>query len=375
VRPVFSPEEQHFRDEVREFLVDWRDLDAYFVQGHRWERVKAFFRALGERGWLSLGWPREWGGLALPISYEYLLWDEVGHARAARNPLGPGIVAKTILRQGTDAQKRRWLEPIRTGDAHFSLGYSEPEAGSDLASLRCRAEPAPDGDGYVVTGQKCWQSYAQDMDHLWLLVRTGSQESRGEGLTLLIVDLDAPGVTVGPLPTLDGDQLNEIHLDHVPVPAERRVGPENGAWKIMAEALADERHIQFPPGRVRRDLEDVAAWVRARGLDDDPEVRRTLAELAVDALEVEVHALRVLDAMQKGRPGAVEAAASKIAHTLACQRIARAAFDWGGPEPLVHDSPVRILWLQSLWETIGGGTSEIMRGIVARQGLGLGGRR
>jgi len=373
VNPGFSDEEERFRGEVREFLADWSDLDAYFLQGHRWERVKAFFRAMGERGWLSLTWPVAWGGLAKPISWEYLLWDEVGRARAARNPLGPGIVAKTILRYGSDAQKREWLPRIRSGEAHFSLGYSEPEAGSDLASLRCRAERAE--GGYVVTGEKCWQSYAQDMDHLWLLVRTGSQESRGEGLTLLIVDLDAPGVTVGPLPTLDGDQLNEIRLDGVRVPEARRVGPENGAWKIMGEALADERHIQFPPGRVARDLEDVVAWVRDRGLDRDPTVRATLAELAVDALEVEVHALRVLDAMQKGRPGAVEAAASKISHTLVCQKIARAAFAWGGPEPLVAGSPVQILWLQSLWETIGGGTTEIMRSIVSRQELGLSGRR
>ena len=374
MNPGFSAEEERFRAEVREFLDDWRDLDAYFVQGHRWDRVQSFFRALGERGWLSLTWPVEWGGLARPIAYEYLLWDEVGHARATRNPLGPGIVAKTILRYGTDAQKKRWLPAIRSGDAHFSLGYSEPEAGSDLASLRCRAE-ATGGGGYRVTGEKCWQSYAQDMDYLWLLVRTGAPESRGEGLTLVIVDLDAEGVTLGPLPTLDGDQLNEIRLDAVEVAAERRVGPENGAWKIMAEALADERHIQFPPGRVKRDLADVTRWLHDRGLDGDPTVRRTLAALAVDALEVEVHALRVLDAMQKGRPGAVEAAASKIAHTLVCQKIARAAFEWGGPESLCVDSPVQILWLQSLWETIGGGTSEIMRSIVARQGLGLSGKR
>lgn len=373
MNPGFSPEEERFRDEVREFLADWSDLDAYFAQGRHWPRVRALLLAMGERGWLSLCWPREWGGLARPISHEYLLWNEVARARAARNPLGPGIVAKTLLRHGSDAQKRRFLPGIRSGELHFSLGYSEPEAGSDLASLRCRAER--DGAGYRVTGQKCWQSYAQDMDHLWLLVRTGSPESRGQGLSLLIVDLAAPGVTVGALPTLDGDQLNEIHLDGVRVAEDRRVGPEDGAWKIMSEALADERHIQFPPGRVARDLEEVSAWLHARGLDADPVVRARLAELAVVTLEVEMHALRVLDAMQKGRSGAVDAAASKIVHTLACQEIARAAFDQGGAEVLRAGSRIETLWLQSLWETIGGGTTEIMRGIVARQGLGLPARR
>jgi alkylation response protein AidB-like acyl-CoA dehydrogenase len=191
----------------------------------------------------------------------------------------------------------------------------------------------------------------------------------------LIVPLDAPGLTVSPLPTLDGDQLNEIHLDGVRVPEAQRVGPENGAWKIMGEALADERHIQFPPARVQRDLEEMAGFVRERGLEHDPRVRERQAELAVTALEVEMHALRVLDAMQRGRSGAVEAAASKVVHTRACQEIARWAFDLGGVASLCDDVRVGTLWRQSLWETIGGGTTEIMRGVVARQGLGLGGRR
>ena len=159
---AFSAEEEAFRVEVVEFLEDYRDLDGFFLQGLKWERVKALFRALGARGWLSLTWPRELGGEARPPSYEYILWDEVAYARAARTPLSVGIVAKTIIRYGSNEQKARWLPPVRSGELHFSLGYSEPEAGSDLASLRTRAERR--GDVYVVNGQKCWQSYAQDMD-------------------------------------------------------------------------------------------------------------------------------------------------------------------------------------------------------------------
>lgn len=372
MRFAFSAEEEAFRAEVVEFLADYRDLDAFFQQGHKWPQVREFFRAMGERGWLSLGWPREAGGAGAPPSREYILWDEVGYARAARNPLASGVVAKTIARYGTEAQRERWLPPIRSGELHFSLGYSEPEAGSDLASLRCRAERR--GDVYVVTGQKCWQSYAQDADQLWLLCRTGSQESRGRGLTLLIVDLTAPGVTVGPLPTLDGDQLNEVHLDGVEVPVDRRVGPEDGAWKLMSAALADERHIQFPPKRVRRDLEEVVSWARGQGLAGDANVRHTLGELAVQVEEVEVTGLRVLDAMQSGRPGVLEAAANKVIQTVVCQNIARAALDFGGPEALVTGSRVELLYRQSMWETIGGGTSEVMRSVVAKQALGLAGK-
>lgn len=368
----FSPEQEAFRAEVRAFLEPWADLDGFFGQGHKWERVAQLFREMGERGWLALSWPKEHGGLGRGPAWEYILWDEVAYARAARNPLSSGIVARSLVRCGSEEQKRRWLPPIRTGEIHFSLAYSEPEAGSDLASLRVRAER--DGEVYVVNGQKCWQSYAQDMDYFWLLARTGEPDSRSAGLSLFICDKNARGVEVRGLPTLDGDQLNEVFFEHVSVPASQRVGPENGAWSIMGEALADERHIQFPPGRVRRDLEEMVAWIEGAGLAGDPVVRRTLADLAVEVAEVEMHALLVLDAMQKGRPAVAEAAANKIVHTLVCQRIARAVVEFGGPAALVAGSRPELLWRQSMWETIGGGTSEIMRGVVAKNALKLGAR-
>lgn len=370
---AFSAEEEAFRAEVVAFLQDWRDVQGFYGQGRRWPRVKALFQALGERGWLALGWPVEEGGLGRSLACEYILWDEVAYVRAARNPLSAGIVARTLIRYGSREQKSRWLPDIKRGDLHFSLGYSEPEAGSDLASVRCRAERR--GDAYVIRGEKCWQSYAQDMDMLWLLARTGTQESRGAGLSLFVVPLAAAGVRVGALPTLDGDQLNEIHLDGVEVPLDWRIGPENGAWKIMAEALADERHIQFAPKRLQRDLEDLVDWVRANGRAGDPAVRSVLAELAARVRAAEVYGLLVLDAMQKGRAAGVESAANKVLHSVVSQEIARAAFDLAGPAALADDSPLNTLWRQSLWETIGGGTSEIMRGVVAKQGLGLSGRR
>jgi len=371
VRRLFGPEEEAFRREVCAFLADWSDLDAYLCHGPKWPRVAALFRALGERGWLSITWPKEHGGLGLAPSFEYLLWDEVAYARAARNPLAT-IVARTLLRAGSEAQRARWLPAIRAGVLHFALGYSEPEAGSDLAALHTRAERR--GDVYVVNGEKCWQSYAGHVDALWLLARTGEAGSRGGGLSLFIVDRTSPGLELTPLPTLDGDALYACRFEAVEVPVERRVGPEHGAWRLMAEALADERHIQFPAGRLRRDLDEVAAWLRATGRDRDPRVGRELAELAVRVLEAEVLALRVVELTQLGRSAVVEAAANKVFHTELCQEIAQHAFAWGGAESLVTGARVQQLWLQSLWETIGGGSSEVMRGVVAKQGLGLGGR-
>jgi alkylation response protein AidB-like acyl-CoA dehydrogenase len=371
VRRLFGPEEEAFRREVRAFAADWADLDAYLCHGPKWPRVAELFRALGERGWLSLAWPTQYRGLGLAPSYEYLLWDELAYARAARNPLAT-IVARTLLRAGSEAQRARWLPPIRAGEAHFALGYSEPEAGSDLASLRTRAVRR--GDVYVVSGEKCWQSYAGHVDHLWLLARTGEPGSRGGGLSLFIVDRASPGLTVTPLPTLDGDALYACRFEDVEVPAERRIGPEHGAWQLMADALADERHIQFPAGRLKRDLAEVSAWLRERGRAEEPEVARGLAELGVRVLEAEALALRVVELTQAGRSALVEAAANKVFHTELCQEIAQRAFEWGGAESLVAGARVQQLWRQSLWETIGGGTSEVMRGVVARHGLGLGGR-
>lgn len=365
----FSPADEDFRREVRAFLAPYRSLHGFSQQGKRWPEVRAFFAAMAEKNWLALSWPREYGGLGGSISQEFLLWDEIAYARCARNPLSSGIVAKTLIRHGTEEQKRAYLPRIRTGELHFSIAYSEPEAGSDLAALRTRAELR--GDHYVIQGQKCWQSYAQDMDYLWLLARTGTQESRGRGLSLFIVDKHTPGIRVRPLPTLEGEQLNEIFFDEVVVPVSQRVGPENGAWPIMHAALADERHIQFPPARVRRDFEDLVAFLRRIDVLDQPHVRQRLTELAADVLEVEMLALRVVDAMERGQSGAVEAAANKVAHTEACQRIARAAFDLGG-EAALADPELCLLWGVAMYETIGGGTSEIMRGIVAKEALGLG---
>ncbi len=367
---ALGAEQEAFRAEVAAFLDGWSDLAGFFHQDREWPRVRAFFAALGARGWLALGWPREAGGLGRGPLEEFLLWDEIAYRRIARPPLAAGIVAKTLVRAGSEEQRERWLPPIRRGEIHFSLGYSEPEAGSDLASVRTRAERR--GDVYVVSGEKCWTSYAQHSDYLWLLCRTGAQESRGAGTTLLIVDLRAPGVKVSPLPTLDGEQLNAVALDGVSVPVAWRIGPEGGAWKLVEQALADERHVQFPPRRLRRDLEEVAAWLRARGRASGPAARSRLAALAAEVMGVELLALRVVEAALAGCPGAALAAANKVAHTECAQHIAEAALELGGAEALAADAPIEFLWRQSLWETIGGGTSEVMRGVVARGALGLG---
>lgn len=356
------------------FLADYADLGGFYHHEGEYDvRVRALYRALGERGWLSLSWPVEVGGSALPPVYEYLLWDEMAYARAARPPLGSGIVAKTIIAHGTPEQRERFLPGLRDGTTFFSLGYSEPEAGSDLGGVRLRA--VRDGDDYVLNGEKRWTSGGHRADYLWTLCRTGSADSRARGLSLFIVDRTSPGISVSPIPAIDGERFNEFRFDDVRVPVANRVGEENAAWTLISEALATERHVQFPPKRCLRDFEDLVAWARQSGRADDPLVRARLTELAVGVAEVQALALLMLAAVQEQRAAAVEAACNKLAGSELAQQIARAAMDLGAPDALVAGTWLEFLWRQSISETIGGGTSEIMRGVIARAALGLGGSR
>jgi len=368
VRWSFTPEQEALRAEVRAFLAERRAAlhPMQYFRG-RGGASRDLYRQMGERGWLSLAWPRRWGGAEASPSTEFVVWDELAYGRAVRPDLAAGIVAKTIIAYGDDAQRERLLPGIRRGETGFALGYSEPEAGSDLAAVRTRA--VRDGDGYRVTGEKRWTSDAHNSAYLWLLCRTE------RGHTLLVLDLAAPGVTIRPIETIDGHRLNEIVLDGVYVPARDRIGAEGDAWRLIRAALAVERHLMVLPGRVRRDFEDLLDSARAGGWLDDPRIRAEIADAALDVSEVEAAALDTLAAMEAGRDGAVEAARAKLLGSRAVQRFARIPFLAGDPSVAERGSRTAFLWQETFMETIAGGTSEVMLGVVARQALGLGGRR
>jgi alkylation response protein AidB-like acyl-CoA dehydrogenase len=368
----FTPEQEALRRDIRQFLgadAPPRDPRQYFLG--RGGASRDLYRALGKRGWLSLAWPVEHGGAGAPPSTEFVLWDELAYARAVRPDLAAGIVARTLIAHGTPAQQEL-LPGIARGETAFALGYSEPEAGSDLAAVRTTATGV-DG-GYRVTGEKRWTSDAHHAQYLWLLCRTGSTGRAGRDLTLLIVDLAAPGVTIRPIPTIDGHRLNEVFLDDVHVPAANRVGAEGGAWRLIREALAVERHLMVLPGRVRRDYEDLLGWARQPGRRDDPAVAAALLDAATDLAEVEAAALCTLAAMEAGGAGIVEAARAKLLGSRAVQRMARIPYELGDAAALARDGIHGFLWHETVMETIAGGTSEVMLDMVARHGLGLGNR-
>jgi alkylation response protein AidB-like acyl-CoA dehydrogenase len=274
-------------------------------------------------------------------------------------------VAKTLIAHGTPDQRDRFLPGIRAGVISFALGYSEPEAGSDLAGVRTRA--LREGDRYVVNGEKRWTSDAHNSDYLWLLCRTGALEEHSRGLTLLMLDLHAPGVDIRAIPTIDGHRLNEVFLYDVAVPVDDRVGDEGDAWGLIREALAVERHLQLLPGRVERDLRDLQEHVATTG----HECANELAALEVDVAEVRALALRTLELMERGDDTTVAAACTKLLGTTVSQHIARLGMERGWPELADEDDPLRFLWSQTVMETIAGGTSEILRGVISRQALGL----
>ena len=366
MNPWFNDEQEVFRSEVQSLIRDHAEVNGFFVEADAtaWNRVRELYRALADRNWLALAWPESLGGTGRSPAFEAILWDELAYARAARPPFSAGIVAKAIIAAGTTEQHEYFLPPIRKGELHFALGYSEPEAGSDLTGLRTKAVRV--GDSYVVTGEKRWTSLAHFADMLWLLCRTGTQESRGRGLSILIVDLRSPGITISPIPLMDGGRLNEIHLDEVVVPAFNRIGEENEGWAIIARSLAVERHVQFSPKRLVRDLEDLRSWVQTAGKENDPDVRARLRDLDTEVAKACALSLLVVDAVEHQRDAIVEAAANKLVSTVLCQQIARAAVDIGAPDAIALSSQMEFLWRQSILETLGGGTSEIMRGIIAR---------
>ena len=367
--PVLDHEARAFREEVRAFAESFapdRDPLAYF---HDRSHSADVYRELGARGWLSLGWPVEHGGEARGPVFEYLLWDELAYARLARFDIAAGLVAKSLIAEGTPDQKAALLPGIRAGEIRFALGYSEPEAGSDLGSLRTRA--VLDGDVYRVSGEKRWTSDAHHAHYLWLLARTGTQEAKTRGLSLFVCDLSLPGVEIRPIITISGHRLNEVFLDEVPVPASQRVGEENRAWRIMQTALGYERHLQFFPGRLWRDLDDLECLLADAGRLDDPAAQRVLAELTSQVAAIEAHSLGVVHLAGRGHNPVLEAARNKVIGGRLTQRIARAPFELGITASGLADSPFGFLWRQSISETIAGGTHEIMVRIVAQRELDL----
>jgi alkylation response protein AidB-like acyl-CoA dehydrogenase len=330
--------------------------------------TRELYQALGARGWLTLCWPAEHGGRAAPRSYEFLLWDTLAYLRAARPDLGPGLIAHLVIHHGSPQLQQQVLPGLAAGSLAMCLGYSEPDAGSDLTHLKTTARR--DGDTYVVRGHKIWTSEAHHAQKMWLLCRTGEQERGNRGLSLFVLDMDSPGLTVSPIPTIDGHRINEVFLDDVVVPATNLVGEEGGAWPMMRAGLAVERHTQVLPGRLRRDIETLEAALAAEGIATRSHVRSVVAELRARLGTVEAISLATVAELDAGSDAVSLAAQAKLLGSRLCQDVPRAGLELLGNAAALGDGELAFLWRQSVMETIAGGTVEVMSSLVAR-GLGL----
>ncbi len=395
---AFSPEERAFRDEVRSFIADNYPPELRGKQDEGEELGKedmlSWHRVLARKGWVAPAWPKEYGGPGWNATQRYIFSEELARADTIPVlPFGINMVGPVIYTFGTPEQKARFLPRILSGDDWWCQGYSEPGAGSDLASLRTRAERQ--GDHYIVNGQKTWTTLAQHADWGFFLVRTDPAAKPQEGISFLLIDMKTPGVTVRPIITLGGEhEVNEVWLENVKVPVENRVFEENKGWTCAKFLLAHERTGIAGVARSKRGIERLKAIARVE-VDDDgqpllmnPFFRRKVADLECDLTALEFTELRTLAGEAAGRGPGPESSLLKVKGTEIQQRITELvleavghygapyfrAFPEGSNEyPIgpAHAHRAAPTYFNMRKTSIYGGSNEIQRNIIAKMVLGL----
>ncbi|SUE16487.1 acyl-CoA dehydrogenase [Rhodococcus gordoniae] len=333
-------------------------------------------RRMGKDGWLGVGWPVEFGGHGFGDVEQQIFANEAVRADVPLPSVTLQTVGPTLQVYGTDEQKRKFLPAILAGEVHFAIGYSEPEAGTDLAALRTTA--VRDGDHYIVNGQKIFTTGGHDADYIWLAVRTGPADSRHRGISVLIVDTKDPGFSWTPIITCDGaHHVNATYYSDVRVPAEMLVGEENKGWKLITTQLNHERVMLGPAGRVAGIYDRLVEWVRAHELQDRPEVRRALGEIHATWRLNELLNWQVA-ASSNDAVDIADASATKVFATERIQRVGRLAEEIVGAfgDPADDDTAELLRWLDMMAKrnvviTFGGGVNEVMRELIATAGLGM----
>lgn len=378
----FSKEEEAFRQVVRDFLK--KEVTPEIIKEgesgigwgpHTWGLV----RKLGARGWLTPTWPKEYGGLGLPSIYRFIIHEELDYAEALPHEaltVGAGVAGPTIMLYGSEEQKRDYLPRIARGEIEFALGYTEPQAGSDLASLQIKAEER--GDHYVFNGQKVFNTRCHFSQYHWIAVRTDPNVLKHKGISLFIVDLSSPGITLRPLWGIDGTRTNEVFYDNVMVPKKNLVGEKNRGFYYTVTALEFERVLSV--GRVKKIFEELVDYVnKTPSLRDNDLVRQKIAQIATEIEVARLFVYRLAWLQAKRTVANYEAAASKLFSSELSQRMAATGMEIMGLLGLLQGDSKRApmhgkmeyLVRETLLNTIAGGTSEVMRNIIATRGLDL----
>jgi alkylation response protein AidB-like acyl-CoA dehydrogenase len=372
---TFSQPEIAFRDELRAwFAANDPGSEPSGNEDLKYAWRRDFQRRLADGGWAAVHWPREYGGRGATLTESAIFFEELGRSGAPlpANVLGLLLAGPTIMTWGTPAQKDRYLAPILTAEEIWCQGFSEPDAGSDLASLKTRA--VRDGDEWVVTGQKVWTSGAQYSKWCMLVARTDPDAPKHKGLTYFLLDMEQPGVQIRPLRQITGEpEFNELFLDGARIPEENILGGEGNGWKVALTTLMNERAGLgfFLQVRLRQLLDRVIAEAAAAGLLEDPVVADRLGELHLRAEIVRLTAYRGLTAIEKyGQPGP-EGSLTKWMWSDTNQRLTQLAADLLGPRALRAEDPWAYELLRARGNSIEGGTTEVLKNIVAERVLGL----
>jgi 3-oxocholest-4-en-26-oyl-CoA dehydrogenase alpha subunit len=391
----FNSQEDAFRQEVDDFIkrelpANWAEESHYWPGGYGtipdFEGLspagERFRSRLAEKGWLTLSWPKEYGGAGRSNIEQAIFQERLSYYRAP----GPGVATlisgPTILLFGSDEAKRVWLPKIARADIRFWLAYSEPNAGSDLASIQTRA--VEEGDDLVINGQKTWSSGAHVSDYAWMLVRTDPNAPPHKGISLVIVDNKSEGITIRPLINICGfHSFNEVFFDNVRIPKSNIIGERNRGWYYAMAALDFERLV-VPVGGFKRTFEELVQWVRetrhdGEALSDEPLIRDKLADIAIDIDVAYMFFWQTAWMLDRGLVPNIEASVLKLVTTELSRKLANTAVDVMGPygelERGAKWAPLKgrmcTRYLDCISALVGAGTSEIQRSIVAVRGLGL----
>jgi 3-oxocholest-4-en-26-oyl-CoA dehydrogenase alpha subunit len=385
----FSPEQLAFVEEVERFLDEHEDPEVFDVTRENMAQIvdtparRALMAEIGAQGWLGITWPKEHGGQEGDGVYEYLLNEALARRGGPQIGKGVGIIGKTLIRHGSERLKREFLPKILRNEVEFAVGYSEPNAGSDAASMQLKA--VRDGDGWMLNGQKTWTTSAHFADWYWLGARTDPEAPKHFGITLFLVPLDHPGITIKEIWTMGDERTNEVYLDDVWVSDDYVVGEVNRGFQYISEALDLERFTMFTFSPIGQRLDLLREYVTGAQRDGvalrtDPVVRQRVAQLATQAEVARVLGLRFVHASAKGgAPPTTEASEYKLYATELSKRLADASMDIAGPGSQLRvktaTAPMagraESTYRYTVIDTIGGGASEIQKNIIARRRLGL----
>jgi 3-oxocholest-4-en-26-oyl-CoA dehydrogenase alpha subunit len=385
----FSDEQIAFVKEVEIFLNANDDPDVFDLTRENMAQIvdtpkrRAFMASLGAQGWLGMTWPAQYGGKEGEGVYEYLLNEQLAGRGGPQIGKGVGIIGKTLIRHGNDRLKAEFLPKILRNEVEFAVGYSEPNAGSDAASMQLKATKV--AGGWVLNGQKTWTTSAHFAEWYWVGARTDPEAAKHAGITLFLVPIDQPNITVNAIWTMGDERTNEVFLNDVFVPDDYVVGELNRGFQYISEALDLERFTMFTFAPIAQRFELLTEYVRTTirdgvPLKDDPVVRQRLAQLATQLEVARVMGLKfVFEAGKGGAAPTVEASEYKLFATELSKRLANAAMDIAGPGSQLRvkteEGPMagrsESTYRYTVIDTIGGGASEIQKNIIARRKLGL----